>query len=103
MADPTASDATPDAEPTHHVLLVPGFFGFGKFGDLAYFSGVAQAITRCFERMGKRAVVTEVVTLPTSSIRHRAALVREAIASVAAAGPGPIHVVGHSTGGLDAR
>jgi pimeloyl-ACP methyl ester carboxylesterase len=99
--DLEASDI-PDAE-THHVLLVPGFFGFGKFGELAYFSGVASAIIGSFERMGKRAVVSEVATLPTGSIRQRAARVLEAIAAVAAGGGGPIHVVGHSTGGLDAR
>jgi hypothetical protein len=103
MADLTTSDAPPDAEPTHHVLLVPGFFGFNKFGELAYFSGVARAITDSFARMGKRAVVSEVVTLPTSSIRQRAARVLEAIAAVATSNPGPIHIVGHSTGGLDAR
>jgi hypothetical protein len=88
---------------THHVLLVPGFFGFGKFGELAYFSGVASAIVGSFERMGKRAVVIEVATLPTGSIRQRAARVLEAIAAVAAQSAGPIHIVGHSTGGLDAR
>jgi pimeloyl-ACP methyl ester carboxylesterase len=102
MFDPSV--ALPDTEePTHHVLLVPGFFGFGKFGELTYFSGVARALTESFERMGKRVVVTEVATLPTASIRQRAARVLEAIAAVAAQGGGPIHIVGHSTGGLDAR
>jgi pimeloyl-ACP methyl ester carboxylesterase len=103
MADPATSDAISETEPAHHVLLVPGFFGFGKFGELSYFSGVAEAITRSFERMGKRAIVSEVATLPTSSIRNRAARVLEAIAAVAAVATGPIHIVGHSTGGLDAR
>src|SRR5262249_15295826 len=68
-----------------------------------YFSGVVRALTESFERRGKRVVITEVVTLPTGSIRHRAARVREALAAVATEGPGPIHIVGHSTGGLDAR
>src|SRR5450432_3332230 len=94
------------AEPTttaHHVLLVPGFFGFGKFGDLTYFCGVERSLREAFDRLGIPVVVTEVATPPTASIRLRAARVIEAIAAVAAQGSGPIHIVGHSTGGLDAR
>jgi len=91
------------ASPTHHVLLIPGFFGFGKFGELSYFSGVREAIESNFERFGLPVMVTEVPTLPMSSIRFRAALVLETLAAVASADDGPIHLIGHSTGGLDAR
>lgn len=87
----------------HHVVLVPGFFGFGKLGELSYFLGVREALERAFERSGLAVVVHEVETLPTASIRHRAARVLEALGRVARSGPGPIHLVGHSTGGLDAR
>jgi triacylglycerol lipase len=89
--------------PTHHVLLVPGFFGFGSLGELAYFVGIRPLLERCFERAGVDVSITEVVTLPTASIRVRAARVRDALAEIAAHGDGPIHIVGHSTGGLDAR
>lgn len=87
----------------HHVLLVPGFFGFRTFGDLAYFAGIGPLLERCFERLGCRVQVHEVATLPTASIRARAARVQEALAEIAASSDGPIHIVGHSTGGLDAR
>lgn len=89
--------------PTHHVLLIPGFFGFGKFGELSYFSGVKEAIEASFTSIGLSVTVTEVPTLPMASIRWRAARVLETLAAVAANSEGPIHLVGHSTGGLDAR
>ncbi|HKO46773.1 MAG TPA: hypothetical protein VJV79_03570 [Polyangiaceae bacterium] len=91
------------ATPTHHVLLIPGFFGFGKFGELSYFSGVREAIEHSFESLGLAVTVTEVPTLPMSSIRWRAARVLETLAAVASKDDGPIHLIGHSTGGLDAR
>jgi len=91
------------ATPTHHVLLIPGFFGFGKFGELSYFSGVREAIESSFTSLGLTVTVTEVPTLPMSSIRFRAALVLETLAAVASKEGGPIHLIGHSTGGLDAR
>jgi triacylglycerol lipase len=89
--------------PTEHVLLVPGFFGFGSLGELAYFAGVRPVLERCFERAGVRVQITEVATLPTASIRVRAASVRDALAAIVAQGDARIHIIGHSTGGLDAR
>jgi triacylglycerol lipase len=86
-----------------HVVLVPGFFGFGSLGQLAYFVGVREALGRAFERLSLDVNVVEVPTLPTASIRHRAARVQETLSAVAEAEAGPIHIVGHSTGGLDAR
>lgn len=87
----------------HHVLLVPGFFGFGSLGDISYFAGIRQLLEQAFARAGVSVQITEVATLPTASIRVRAARVREALAAIAADGDGPIHIIGHSTGGLDAR
>ncbi len=81
---------------------MPGFFGFGRLGDIAYFTGVREELARSFARLGVDAEIIELTTLPTASIRERAARVVEALAEVAARG-GPIHIVGHSTGGLDAR
>ena len=86
-----------------HVVLVPGFFGFGSLGALTYFVGVRTALARAFERLSLDVNVVEVPTLPTASIRHRAARVQETLAAVAESESGPIHIVGHSTGGLDAR
>lgn len=87
----------------HHVLLVPGFFGFGSLGELTYFVGVREALEREFARLSLDVQVLEVPTLPTASIRHRAAQVRETLVALAQSEAGPIHIVGHSTGGLDAR
>ena len=87
----------------HHVLLVPGFLGFGRLGDLPYFNGVSQVLVDSCKRLGLDVTVSEVPTLPTASIRRRAAQVVETLALVAAKYDGPIHIVGHSTGGLDAR
>lgn len=99
MTEPQASLAeTPPAL----VVLVPGFFGFGRLGDISYFAGVKMLLQARLAEAGLPARVVEVVTPPTASIRRRAASVVEAIAA-AAPETGDIHVVGHSTGGLDAR
>src|SRR4051812_19399407 len=87
----------------HHVVLVPGFFGFGSLGEISYFAGVREALERAFARLALDVDVVEVPTLPTASIRHRAARVQETLARIARSEPGPLHIVGHSTGGLDAR
>ena len=85
-----------------NVLLVPGFFGFGRLGDIDYFAGVRPLLESALSDRGFQARVIEVVTPPTASIRRRAAHVLEALVAVAQS-TGDIHVVGHSTGGLDAR
>jgi pimeloyl-ACP methyl ester carboxylesterase len=85
-----------------NVLLVPGFFGFGRLGDINYFAGVGPLLEAALARRGLIARVSEVVTPPTASVRKRAARVLEALVTVAQS-PGDIHLVGHSTGGLDAR
>lgn len=92
-----------DTMAKHHVVLVPGFFGFGNLGSLTYFVGVKQALEKSFAEQQVDVEVTEVPTLPTASIRHRAALVLETLARVSAEDDAPLHVIGHSTGGLDAR
>jgi len=109
-AEPNTSGESPapaSGEPAqareHHVLLVPGFFGFGKLGELSYFNGVRESLESSFRELGLSVTVTEVPTLPMASIRSRAARVLETLAAVAERSEGPIHIVGHSTGGLDAR
>jgi triacylglycerol lipase len=98
----TPLESMPPLERPVHVVLVPGFFGFGRLGDISYFAGVRALLEARLAEAGLRAHVVEVVTAPTASIRRRAASVVEAIALLAEL-PGDIHVVGHSTGGLDAR
>jgi triacylglycerol lipase len=86
----------------HHVVLVPGFFGFLNLGELTYFSRVSEQLALRLEQLGVRAEVRAVGTLPTASLRSRAATLAEAVRDVAP-GDGPLHFVGHSSGGLDIR
>jgi len=88
----------------HHIILIPGFFAFGEsLGELRYFAGVSETLKDAFDDMGLSCTVTEVTTLPTASIARRAAAVLDTIAEVAGEDDGPVHLIGHSTGGLDAR
>jgi hypothetical protein len=87
----------------HHVILIPGFFAFAGLGDLRYWTGVDSELAAAFAAYGLDVDITEIETLPTASIRYRAGKVVEAIAAVSARDDGPIHLIGHSTGGLDAR
>lgn len=84
----------------HHVLLVPGFFGFANLGDLAYFGHVCDLLARIGPGAGLDGEIREVRTPPTASLRVRAARLVETIAELP---EGPVSVVGHSSGGLDAR
>lgn len=87
----------------HHVFLIPGFFGFTSFGELQYFTHVRDELARIFARHGEHAHLHCVSTLPTSSLRHRAIHLLDRIEEHAGSDDAPIHLIGHSTGGLDAR
>jgi len=87
----------------HHVILIPGFFAFPDLGELRYWHGVDRLLLQAFQRYGLDVDILEIQSQPTASIRYRATHVLEAIAQVAERDDGPIHLVGHSTGGLDAR
>jgi hypothetical protein len=83
-------------------------FGFGRLATYDYFAHVDRALRERFERAGE-ALETHVVDVaPTASIRRRAARLAELVASTTQAERekgegGPVHLLGHSTGGLDAR
>ena len=88
----------------HHVFLIPGFFGFDTLGDVRYFRAVRETLERHFHEAGAEVTVSGVSTYPTGSLRRRASRLLEAIeASGALESAGQIHLVGHSTGGIDAR
>ena len=61
--------AADPSDAAHQIVLVPGFFGFGHLGELAYFNGVGAALERAFRARGVPVAITEVTTLPTASIR----------------------------------
>jgi hypothetical protein len=87
----------------HHVLLVPGFFGFGGTGDFAYFGHVRDLLAEVGPPAGLDGELRLVATDPTAGLRRRAARVAEAIADVLDGPGGEVSLVGHSSGGLDAR
>lgn len=87
----------------HHVLLVPGFFGFANLGDFAYFGHVKDILSEVGPGLGLDGEVGVVRTEPTSSLPRRAALLCEAISELLDRAPGTVSIVGHSSGGLDAR
>jgi hypothetical protein len=89
---------------TVQVFLVPGFFGFQTIAGLPYFTGVAQLLSDRLADLGIRARVHALDTLPTASIENRARYLGKRIAELAPKDDGSdIHLVGHSSGGLDAR
>ena len=71
-------------------------------GDLKYFGHVADVLHVEFARLGVDVQVHHVPTLPTSAVRKRAQRLLQTMAA-RADGDGPIHLIGHSSGGLDAR
>jgi len=88
---------------THHVYLVPGFLGFVNLGRITYFGHVRRILGERFAALGLDARIHLVRTPPTASLPWRAARLAEAIAATAPRGDAPIHLIGHSSGGLDVR
>jgi pimeloyl-ACP methyl ester carboxylesterase len=89
---------------THHIYLVPGFFGFANLGEFSYFSHPDLFLRERFAREGIPVRIVRVHTLPTASLRKRAETLARTILDTDELAPeDPVHLVGHSTGGLDAR
>lgn len=86
----------------HHVYFSPGMFGFGRLGSYTYFAHVQRELTTRFAAAGHELVAHVIADLPTASIRRRSTRLAEIITRTATAGDA-IHLLGHSTGGLDAR
>ena len=86
----------------HHVYLSPGMFGFGRLGSYNYFVHVERELALRFAAAGHELVAHVIDDLPTASIRSRATRLAETVAQTAIA-DAPIHLLGHSTGGIDAR
>jgi hypothetical protein len=86
-----------------HVYLVPGFFGFANLGEIRYFGHVRDFLAReaAARRIDLRVHVVK--THPTASLPRRAACVAETIARTVPRGREPLHLIGHSSGGLDCR
>lgn len=87
---------------TTHIFLSPGFFGFKHLGSYSYFCHLERGLLRRLSDAGVDGRIHVVDVHPSASIRRRALRLREAVDQLAS-GAGSIHLIGHSTGGLDAR
>jgi pimeloyl-ACP methyl ester carboxylesterase len=88
---------------TAQVFLVPGFFGFQTIAGLPYFGGVRELLRDRLAELGLAARVHALDTLPTASIESRARYLGDRLTALVPDDDSPIHLIGHSTGGLDAR
>lgn len=86
----------------NQIFLIPGFFGFTNLGDLHYFGHVDRILTRMLREQGLQATLHVVPTKPTAGLPERAHALYRCIAEHSEPGDA-VHLVGHSTGGLDAR
>jgi triacylglycerol lipase len=88
----------------HRIYLSPGMFGFGRLASYDYFVHFRSALGDRIRAADDEVEIHVVQVEPTASIRRRALKLTEAVASTCGgADAGPIHLIGHSTGGLDGR
>lgn len=88
----------------HHIYLIPGFFGFASIGGISYFRQVRETLKAAFERRELHVEIFDVSTMPTASLTHRARKLAMAIRDTGGLDEGvAVHLIGHSTGALDAR
>lgn len=87
----------------HRLYLSPGMFGFGQLASYDYFTHVQRELTRRFADAGEALESHVIEVPPTASIRRRAGELAARIVATAGEDDGPLHLLGHSTGGLDAR
>ena len=74
----------------HHILLVPGFFGFANLGDFTYFGHVRNYLAEKGPALGIDGEVRVARTEPTASLPRRAALLCEALATLLDESPGRV-------------
>jgi triacylglycerol lipase len=80
-----------------NIVLVPGLFGFDRWGPLEYFNGVASHLEETFPGIHVKAATTN----PLGSVANRADILAQQIGLLF--GSEEVHLVAHSMGGLDAR
>lgn len=80
-----------------NIVLVPGLFGFNRFGPIDYFNGVANYLEQTFPGLQVKAASTN----PLGTVANRADILAQQIGQLF--GAEDVHIVAHSMGGLDAR
>lgn len=78
-------------------------FGFAQLAGYDYFNHMRLGLTQRFHAKGLEVLFEDVPAPPTSSLRYRSRILASTVAKTAGNDGGPIHLVGHSTGGLDLR
>jgi hypothetical protein len=78
-------------------------FGFGRLAGYDYFNHVRRALEQRYSAAGVPVVFEDVPAPPTSSLRYRSRVLATTVARSVSRDDGPIHFIGHSTGGLDVR
>ena len=78
-------------------------FGFGRLASYDYFVHLERALGDHLRARGHEVATWVVDVAPTASVRRRAARLAELVSRTCDDDRGPIHLVGHSTGGVDAR
>jgi hypothetical protein len=86
------------------VVLIPGIFGFASFGArerIRYFDGAEDVLTQGLPVARDHIHVHK--PPPTGSLVRRVRSLHDLIRSLPVSDEARVHLVGHSTGGLDAR
>lgn len=81
------------------IILVPGLFGFATIAGIDYFASVKDTLTRATG-------ISDILSLdtpPTGALWRRVDTLHRAVREKVSAGATKVHLVGHSTGGLDVR
>ena len=78
-------------------------FGFGQLAGYDYFNHLRRELERRYRDAGLEVAFDDVPAPPTSSLRYRSRILASTIARSNGDARGPIHLIGHSTGGLDIR
>jgi triacylglycerol lipase len=89
--------------PRHRVFFIPGMFGFGRLAGYDYFNHMRRSLEQRYRERDIPVSFEDVPSPPTSSLRHRARILATTVSRSVGTDDGPVHLVGHSTGGLDAR
>lgn len=85
------------------IHLVPGFMGFDHIAQLQYFDGVATFLENHLRRKGLATRIRVTRTIPAGGLAARAAELAKDLADAHVLESTSVHLIGHSTGGLDVR